>query len=193
MPAQDAKFDIWFKNLVEYVFARVMTAQPVWTHIPKPEAEALAASYTAWHTAYVVTLKPHSPVDTAEKNRVRKTVKKDVRNFVNRFLRSPPVTDEDRDKMGVHNRNLKPTPIPAPSLPAEAGIVFPGIHLVELVNIRTVGNAPDDPRPYHGASVHGSLLLSCPPCGNAAGGYPFFNDRALRLNRKILPVFQTVD
>jgi hypothetical protein len=27
-----------------------MVANPVWTHIPKPEAEALAASYTAWHT-----------------------------------------------------------------------------------------------------------------------------------------------
>jgi hypothetical protein len=159
IPSKDVDFDTWFNNLVEYVFARVMVAQPAWTHIPKADAEALAASFTAWHTAYTVTLKPHTPVETAEKNRVRAVSEKDARLFVNRFLRYPPVTDEDRDNMSIPNHDNKATPIPAPKAQAEADLVFPGIHLVELVNIRKVaGVILDDPRSYHGVSIHIGIL-----------------------------------
>jgi hypothetical protein len=115
IPAGDAEFDVWFNNLVEYVLSKVMVANPEWTHIPKPEAEKLAAAFTDWHTAYVVTLKPHTPAETAEKNRVRKVSEKDARTFVDRYLRYPPVTDEDRDKMGVHNPKQGRTPVPVPT------------------------------------------------------------------------------
>ena len=65
IPFNDAAFDAWFNNLVEYVLARVMTGTPVWTHIPV--AETLDNVRTAWHTAYVPTLKPHTKVDTEAK------------------------------------------------------------------------------------------------------------------------------
>jgi hypothetical protein len=159
VPSNDGQFEVWFNNLVEYVLARVLAGTPVWTHIPKPEAENLAAAYTSWHTAYLPTQKPHTPVETEAKNNAKKAAVKVIRLFVNRYLRYPPVTDEDRTAMGIPNRDTKPTPIPAPASQAEADIVFPGIHLVELVNIRKVaGVFSDDPRSYHGVSIHFGIL-----------------------------------
>jgi hypothetical protein len=121
IPSNDLKFDAWFNNLVEYVFSKVMAAQPAWTHIPKPEAEALSAAYTAWHTAYQPTLKPHTPVETEAKNNAKKTARTAARFFVNRFLRYPPVTDEDRAAMGIPNRDTTRTPHGPPE--AEPDIV----------------------------------------------------------------------
>jgi hypothetical protein len=60
-PARESDFDAHYHNVVEYVLAKVMPATPEWTHIPRSEAEALAAYYTAWHTAYEATLVPHVP------------------------------------------------------------------------------------------------------------------------------------
>jgi hypothetical protein len=72
IPENDAKFDAWFNHLVEYVLAKVLAATPVWTHIPKAEAEKLAASYTAWHTAYEAVIGPHTSVETETKNDAKK-------------------------------------------------------------------------------------------------------------------------
>jgi hypothetical protein len=114
IPFIDAAFDAWFNFLVEYVLARVLAAQPVWTHIPATEAEALAAAYTAWHTAYLPMLKPHTPIDTLAKNNAKKAAVKFARLFVNRFLRYDPVTDADRAAMGIPNRDTHPTPVTPP-------------------------------------------------------------------------------
>jgi hypothetical protein len=34
IPKKDALFDTWFNFLAEYVLSRVLTATPIWTHIP---------------------------------------------------------------------------------------------------------------------------------------------------------------
>jgi hypothetical protein len=86
IPRSGADFDVYFNNIVNYTLERVISANPVWTHIPKPETEALSAAYAAWHAAYEKTLVPHSPVVTAEKNRVRTSSQKTLEDFTNRFL-----------------------------------------------------------------------------------------------------------
>jgi hypothetical protein len=43
---------------------------------------------------------------------------KDVREFVNRYMRYPPVTNEDRDKTGVPNHKEGHTPVPVPTTSA---------------------------------------------------------------------------
>jgi hypothetical protein len=60
--------------------------------------------------------------------------------------------------MGIPNHDTKPTPVPAPTSQAEADIMFPGIHMVELVKIRKAGNLSDDPRSDYGVSVHFGVL-----------------------------------
>jgi hypothetical protein len=120
IPTNDLEFEVWLCYLVEYVLARVLTAQPVWTHIPVTEAEVLAAAYTLWHTAYLPTLKPHTPIDTKAKNSAKKTATKVAQLFVNRFLRYPPVTNEDRAAMRIPNQDEHPSPIK----PSETGPLF---------------------------------------------------------------------
>jgi hypothetical protein len=46
---------------------------------------------------------------------VRKVTEKAFRDFINQYLRFPPVTDEDREVMGIPNHDTKPTTHPAPN------------------------------------------------------------------------------
>jgi hypothetical protein len=93
----------------------------------------LADSYAAWYTAYARTKEPHTPVDTEAKNDAKKA---------------------SRAAMGIHNRDLSPTPIPVPTAQPEADLTFPGIHLVELRKIRPVSGAAPDPRSDYGVRIY---------------------------------------
>jgi len=106
IPRQDAAFEVFFRNLVTYVLDNYKR----WGHIPQEDVGQLENQYTDWSEAYEVTLRPHLPQLTLEKNRVRKASERGLRAFINRFLRWPPVTDLDRDKMGVRNPDVIRTP-----------------------------------------------------------------------------------
>jgi len=111
IPRPDAAFEIFFRNLIDYVLDNYR----LWGHIPQEEVGQLENRYAEWGEAYERTLRPHIPQLTAEKNRVRREVERALRAFINRFLRWPPVTDLDRDKMGVRNWDTIRTPQPVPS------------------------------------------------------------------------------
>jgi hypothetical protein len=104
------------------------------------------------------TIGPHTLEVTLAKNNKKKAVKALIRPFVNQYLRFPPVTDEDRLAMGIPNHDTKPTPVSAPASQVEADLVFPGIHLVELVKIRKVGSISNDPCSDYGVSIHYGIL-----------------------------------
>jgi hypothetical protein len=125
IPQKDALFDVWLTFIVGYVLARVITALPVWTHIPVAVAEALADVCSAWHAAYLKTIGPHTQVDTEAKNKAKKAAEKFVRPFVNQYLRFLPVTDEDRTAMGIPNR--KDTR--SPRNPPDTGPLFSIVQL----------------------------------------------------------------
>jgi hypothetical protein len=158
IPQSSAEFDVFYENLVNTVLGNVLAATPVWPHIPKADAEALAADYTAWHTVYEKTLVPHTPTITAEKRRVQTASMRYAAEFVNRYLRHPPVTNEQRDDLGIPNHDPIRTPIPPPKSQVVADIDFPGIHMVELRNIRRVpGTIEDDPRSDYGVRIYYGL------------------------------------
>jgi hypothetical protein len=140
IPPRDKDFNDWFKFLNQYVAQKSGGSSPEWTHIPQAAQTALADAYAAWYTAYVNTIGPHTPVDTAAKNNAKTASKAVIRPFVNQYLRYQPVTNEDRTAMSIPNKDTIPTPIPPPEAQAVANITFPGVHLVELTNIRPVGS-----------------------------------------------------
>jgi hypothetical protein len=140
IPARDKDFNDWFKFLNQYVAQKSGGSTPAWTHIPQAARTALADAYAAWYTAYTNTIGPHTPVDTEAKNDAKTAAKAAIRPFVNQYLRYPLVTNEDRTAMSIPNKDIIPTPIPPPEARAEADITFPGVHLVELTNIRPVGS-----------------------------------------------------
>jgi hypothetical protein len=114
IPTRDADFDAFFMNLIDYVDTKTSGTPPAWTHIPGEAKDALLDAYPVWHTAYVKTLSPHTPVDTLAKNEARKAAKKIIRPFVSQYLRFPPVTNEDRDAVGIPNYDTVRTTHPAP-------------------------------------------------------------------------------
>ncbi|MDR1419033.1 MAG: hypothetical protein LBI86_01540 [Treponema sp.] len=87
IPVNDKDFDIWFKNLTQYVNAKTTGQSPEWTHIPASEVTLLTGAYAAWYTAYTPTLKPHTPAETLAKDEARAAAVTDViRPFVGQWL-----------------------------------------------------------------------------------------------------------
>jgi hypothetical protein len=133
IPQGDAEYDIFFKNICQYVNQKCTGTPPEWTHIPAEARTELNAAYAAWYTAYSLTLKPHTPEDTAEKNRIKRSSKKMLRGFVKAYLRYfPAVTNADRDNMGVPNDDPVRTPIGVPKTRPEFNIVVKDIRTLSI-------------------------------------------------------------
>jgi hypothetical protein len=65
--------------------------------------------------AYAKTLLgPHTSVDTEAKNDAKKTAEVFARQFVVKFLKFDPVTNEDRTAMNLHNRDASHSSIGIP-------------------------------------------------------------------------------
>ena len=111
IPRPDAAFNTFLLNLFNYASGQKGT----WGHLGGDDLTALQSEIKAWTLIYEQTLVPHIPQITQEKNRVRVTTERALRAFINRFLRWPPVSDFDRDKMGIRNWDTIRTPQPVPS------------------------------------------------------------------------------
>jgi hypothetical protein len=111
IPRRDADYDAFFRNILTVVAQNM----EVWGHIPQADFEELGTVYGLWNDAFRATQVPHIPQLTAEKNRVRLVSERFLRGFINRFLRWEPVTDLQRDKMGIRNWDTIRTPQPAPT------------------------------------------------------------------------------
>ncbi|MDR2808895.1 MAG: hypothetical protein LBB43_07820 [Spirochaetaceae bacterium] len=103
----DADFDALFNNLEQYTAKKCEGGTPEWTHIPAAALQELQEAYTVWHTAYVKTLVPHTPLETEAKNEANVQAKAKIRPFVNLYLREDQsaVTDVDRMTMGIPNED----------------------------------------------------------------------------------------
>ncbi|MDR1588482.1 MAG: hypothetical protein LBS57_13595 [Treponema sp.] len=159
IPSNDAEFDRFYKFMCQYVNAKCNPPDaPQWGFIPDTARTALNDGYTAWQAAYAATLGPHTPVDTEAKNNAKKAAKAVIRPFVNQYLRFPPVLNEDRTAMGIPNRDTIPTPVPRPTVQPEADVAYPGVHLIELNHIRTVGAGKDDSRSEFGVRIFWGIM-----------------------------------
>jgi hypothetical protein len=114
IPSNAAAYNIFYKNICQYVAQMTSGTPPKWTHIPADRITALNDGYAEWYTAYAKTLTPHPPEDTTERNRVYRSTKKTLQEFIAQFLRFFPVTDEDRDNMGIPNKKPRRKEIPVP-------------------------------------------------------------------------------
>jgi len=59
--------------------------------------------YIDWYSAYVLTFDSHASQASREAKRLRAISERALSSFVNSFLRIEPVTDADRDNMGIPN------------------------------------------------------------------------------------------
>ncbi|MDR1836378.1 MAG: hypothetical protein LBQ89_01840 [Treponema sp.] len=106
IPRPDALFDAFYLRITDYVIDNAVR----WGHIQQGDVDVLELEYDVWRRAYEPTLRPHTPVEMREKNRIRLISERALRHFINRFLRFEPVSDMDRDAMAIPNRDLIRTP-----------------------------------------------------------------------------------
>jgi hypothetical protein len=186
IPVAGPAYDTFFKNIRDYVNAKCAPAPPdapQWSHIPAAEREALNAAYTDWSAAYLPTLKPHTPAETAARNAAYKRSKKVLSRFIQVWFRGFPetVTEEDLRNMEIPPVSGGRAPIPPPEIQVEADLVFPGIHMVELRKIRAVANLErPDPRSDYGVRIYYGFS------GSPSDQYPFRLDKPLKTG-KVLP------
>ena len=162
IPRPDAAFDRFFRTVTDYVIDN----RARWGHIPQDDVNALELTFADWNTAYQPTLLPHIPQVTAEKNRVRVTTERALRHFINRFLRFEPVTDFDRDKMGIRNPDLIRTPHIDVTEVVEFELLLRNIREV-LINFWIKGETHHaKPEGYDGAVIIWAVLDSPPATPN---------------------------
>ena len=114
-------------------------------------------------------------VDVVAKNVAKKKMIKVFRNFVQGYLaRNVNVTEEDRRLMGLPQRDTILTPVPQPVTQVEGTLIFCGLGLIEMRNIRSSTDKPDarvryGVRIYYGimgdapAETGNTIRLSVPP------------------------------
>jgi hypothetical protein len=129
IPRADAAFTVFFRNIAGYCGERLVA----WGHIPPEDFGALAGAFDEWQQAYEATRAPHIPQLTAEMRRARRASERALRAFINRFLRWPPVTDLDRDKMGIRNHH---TPHTSHGAPASAPEIEFALSVIRQIAIR---------------------------------------------------------
>jgi hypothetical protein len=168
IPRKDADFDAFFTQYCQYVNEKCTGAPPAWTHVPDARRTELNGACTDWSAAYGKTKRAHTPSDTLAKNLARARDGKILGNFNNEFVRySSAVSPREKLDLGNRERDTRRTPVPPPASLPEADIVFPGIHTVELVNIRRApGIGSDDPRSDYGVRIHFGILDASGAEGN---------------------------
>jgi hypothetical protein len=159
VPGPDDELDKFFKNYRQVVMKYCTGSDPVWTHIPTARITALTTAYSDWGSAYLKLDGPHTSADVAAKNTQRKKSLKVLRAFNKQYvLDAEEVTDAQRIEIGCPVHDTHPTPVPRPIDWAEASVVLPGPHTVELWIKKLFSLAADPDRPNYGVRIYYGIL-----------------------------------
>ena len=101
---------MFFKKITQYVAVKA----PEWKHIPTEARNSLNNEYAEWYTAYALTFNSPAKAERDGRRAAYKKAAKAVRNFVNQYLRFPPVTNADRTAIGIPNHDETRSRIKAP-------------------------------------------------------------------------------
>jgi len=112
LPAPDADFENWFAN-----FSGLITTSPTTYGLVVGDATAIAASYTAWNTAYLAATNPATRTSptVAAKTAQRISSEAVIRPYATQISRNPAVTNDDKVAVGVNLPNSSRTPVPPPT------------------------------------------------------------------------------
>jgi hypothetical protein len=183
IPGPGPAYETFFKNIGDYVSLKTTPPDaPQWGFIPADETAQLNDAYDDWHAAYLPSLKPHTPAETAARNAAWKRSKKVLARFIQVWFRGFPdkVTEEDLRNMAIPPIDDIRSVVPPPEVQVEADLVFPGIHLVELRKIRPVsGPGHPDPRSDYGVRIYYALS------GETSEQYPFRLTGPLKIGKTL--------
>jgi hypothetical protein len=98
-----------------------------------------------------------TPVVTARCREAFGELVEKMRYIKARHFHNPPLSESDFVSLLLKQPDTTSTEIPLPESQPTADMVFPGIHLVELIKIRPIGGPPPDPRSDHGVRIYWGL------------------------------------
>jgi hypothetical protein len=112
LPGRDAELDTWLNN-----FQTLITANPTSYGLVAGDATAITAAYTSWHAAYLAAVNPSTRTQgtVATKNTQKANVKGVVRGYAATIRANRAISDALKIGLGLHIRDIEPTPVPPPS------------------------------------------------------------------------------
>jgi hypothetical protein len=105
IPHNAAQFNAFMKRLLDYVVTKIPAVNPEWPNIPQDRFFLLNDSYTAFEAAFNTALEAPTPANILRRREAQAATTAILREFVNQFLRFPPVTNPDRAEMGIPNHD----------------------------------------------------------------------------------------
>ena len=112
IPTKQSIFDTWFLN-----FSSLITASPSTYGLVAGDATVIAALYTSWHAAYVLTTSSSTKTAAAvsAKNVAYASAITQVRAYAQQIANNAGVTNNAKIAVGVNPKTSTPTPITAPT------------------------------------------------------------------------------
>jgi len=131
---------------------------PAW-EIPFPEIAILNIKITkSQESLDAAQSASRDKINTATCNQTFDSLAAYMRDLKERRFFVPPLTYADLIALELTPPDTNPTPISAPTAQVEADLTFPGIHLVELKNIRPVGGLAPDPMNDYGVRIYWGIM-----------------------------------
>jgi hypothetical protein len=105
IPTNAAQFNAFMRRLIDYVEPKVTGTDREWANIPVERFTLLADSYQLFVQAFNTALEAPTHANTLRRQEAQAATIAILREFVNQFLRFPPVTNPDRAEMGIPNHD----------------------------------------------------------------------------------------
>jgi len=125
--------------------------------VPDAAAANLASKASALQTLIATPAADRTPTITAQITAAKKALDVAMRDVKKRYFFVPPMTDADLISLGLKPKDTIHSAVPAPSLPVDGDLHYPGAGLVEIRNIRSVGEHPDA-RADYGVRIYYGIL-----------------------------------
>jgi hypothetical protein len=127
-----------------------------WGVLPAEITDLTALVATAEAKLNLAKSSERTTVITAECREAFDALIEKMRFIKRRWFLSPPLTDSDYAALLLSHEN-NGTEIPPPEAQPTADLLFPGIHAIELRNIRPVDPSIGDPRSNEGVRIYFGL------------------------------------
>ena len=105
VPANAVQFRVFMQNILDHVDSHIHVDPPLWPLVPSDRFDTLAQKFAAFETALSRATSTPTPANIHGRQEAQADCTRELRGFVNQFLRFPPVTNMDRIEMGIPNHD----------------------------------------------------------------------------------------
>jgi len=149
VPKNVLQFIAFLKCIIHYVD----TNKTAWNHISAEAVAKLKKLLNDLEVALELATTQRTPAHILARKIAQSDATKEIRQFVNQYLRFNPVTDVDRVEMGIPVRDTIPTPVQDPVGQAEAILSYPGRTQL-MLNVQHVSGTTHDNRADYGYRIY---------------------------------------